>query len=736
MKKIVFILACFIAASVSAIAQAPVVIEPAHFSADDTITITFRADLGNKGLQGYTGDVYLYAGAITDSSTNANNWRHVTPANWGTFDASAMLTRTGTNTYTKRMVARSYFNLGDEQLKGLMLLFRSSNGNLVGREGGDADIYMPANSAMNWWNETPFYQIFVRSFQDSNGDGIGDFNGIRMRIPYLKSLGVGTVWLMPIHPSNTYHGYDVADYKGVNTDYGTKEQFKQMVDSLHAHGIKVIIDWVMNHSSSAHPWFTRAVAGDAHFRNFYRWRDTLPNQVGPWGAPCWRPNATNNKYYYAIFDTQMPDLNYDYPPVKDSIFSAAKYWLKDVGIDGFRCDAVIYLTERGDSLMNTASTRQIWSDFKRDYESYAPNAMTVGEAWQDSELIKLYNNRLNFCFEFNAASGLLYRVNSNTAKDVADLLAYYITSLYPENQYGTFLTNHDQNRAYNQLGNSYIKCRNAASLLLTITGIPFMYYGEELGVSGYGPDEDKRVPMPWTGTGNGGFTSGVPWRGFPDNKAVANVASQENDPSSLLNHYRKLISVRNEFPALRKGQIFNAKTDTIGPVGMYYRFYANQSVIVAVNPSNASVSGVKAFNWFGQQTSGTIRLKNQYNGVVQAYTISFNAALNASVINIPTLLPNEIRILTITNEAITAIEPRAVQSTVQLFPVPSTDYVNIALPADVNQASYVIHDMAGRTVQEGVINAEKTAISGLSSGMYSIQIALPTTKWQGKIVIK
>ena len=196
----------------------------------------------------------------------------------------------------------------------------------------------------NWWEDAVFYEIFVRSFKDSDGNGVGDFKGITQSLDYLNDgdpattddLGITALWLMPIHPSPSYHGYDVYDYKAVNYDFGTMEDFQELLDEAHARGIRIIIDYVMNHTSSSHPWFTQAAQNQNGFRDFYRWTPTAPSYNGPWGQQVWRYNGNASEHFYGVFWSGMPDLNYDHPPVRDSIFDAAKFWLEEVGVDGFR----------------------------------------------------------------------------------------------------------------------------------------------------------------------------------------------------------------------------------------------------------------------------------------------------------------------------------------------------------------------------------------------------------------
>ncbi|MGB0346259.1 MAG: alpha-amylase family glycosyl hydrolase, partial [Balneolaceae bacterium] len=207
-----------------------------------------------------------------------------------------------------------------------------------------------------WWNEVVWYEIFVRSFYDSDGDGIGDFNGLTEKLDYLNDgdpntdtdLGIGGIWLMPIHPSPSYHGYDVTDYRAINPDYGSMEDFKNFIVAANERGIKVIIDYVMNHTSTEHPWFQASAAGDSHFRDFYRWEESKPNYNGPWGQTVW--HQRNGDYYYGLFWGGMPDLNYENPAVKDSMFAISDFWIEEIGIDGFRQDAVLYIDEDGSTL--------------------------------------------------------------------------------------------------------------------------------------------------------------------------------------------------------------------------------------------------------------------------------------------------------------------------------------------------------------------------------------------------
>jgi alpha-amylase len=209
-------------------------------------------------------------------------------------------------------------------------------------------------SSASWWNATTWYEIFVRSFKDSDGDGIGDFQGIISQLDYLNDgnpdtttdLGITGIWLMPIMPSPSYHGYDITDYLAVNPDYGTMQDFKALLEACHARGIRVIIDFVVNHTSSEHPWFQAALKGDPTYKDYYVWQKKDPATNGPWGQDPWH-KGTNNEYYYGAFWGGMPDLNYHNPKVIEEVYAVSDYWVKEVGVDGFRIDAARYLFEEG-----------------------------------------------------------------------------------------------------------------------------------------------------------------------------------------------------------------------------------------------------------------------------------------------------------------------------------------------------------------------------------------------------
>ena len=425
-----------------------------------------------------------------------------------------------------------------------------------------------------WWNDTVFYEIFVRSFYDSNGDGIGDFNGLTAKLDYLNDgdpktstdLGVTGLWLMPIHPSPSYHGYDVTDYYNVNPQYGTLDDFKRLLAEAHQRGIRIIIDMVLNHTSSEHPWFMRAQDRQSPYRDWYIWLDIDPGFTGPWGEKVWHYSSSG--YYYGVFWEGMPDLNYRNPAVTAQMEDVARFWLQDVGVDGFRLDGARHLIEAGTVQADTDLTHAWYRNFRQFYKNFSPQAMTVGEVWTTTDVVAKYvqGDQFDLAFDFDLANSFVNSAKNRSASDARLRLAI-ATKLFQPGQFATFLTNHDQNRVMSVLGDDVGKAKAAATLLLTAPGVPFVYYGEEIGLLGKKPDEDIRRPMQWTGEANAGFTTGTPWRAPYVDYERKNVAAQTNEANSLLAHYRTLIRLRNEHVALR--------------VGDYYAVDANNKAVLA-----------------------------------------------------------------------------------------------------------------------------------------------------------
>jgi glycosidase len=426
----------------------------------------------------------------------------------------------------------------------------------------------------DWARGAVFYEIFVRSFADSDGDGIGDLKGLTGKLDYLKDLGVDALWLMPIFASPSYHGYDTIDYEKIEPGYGTGEDFDRLLAAAHQRGIKVILDLVVNHSSNQHPWFVDSASSprSAH-RNWYVWRADDPGWTQPFepgrGGPTWHRNDKDGQYFYGIFVASMPDLNYSEPAVRQEMERIAVHWLAK-GVDGFRLDATRHLFANGpgEQQNNQPETHAYLKELAAAVRKAKPQAVMVGENWVDTEeLIAPYfgstaqvagGDELPMNFDFPLAKEIVDGVNAGEAAGIGARLEE-VNETYPRGVIDTpFLTNHDQTRLATQLGNDPAKKRLAAAILLTLPGAPFLYYGEELGlVNGAGaPDQFKRTPMPWDATPGAGFTAAAkPWFDFAPGRETANVATETGDPTSLLSHYRRLIRLRHASPALMKGTL-------------------------------------------------------------------------------------------------------------------------------------------------------------------------------------
>ena len=448
----------------------------------------------------------------------------------------------------------------------------------------------------NWWNDAVFYEIFVRSFYDANGDGKGDFRGLIQKLDYLNDgdpntktdLGITGIWLMPINPSPSYHGYDVNDYRGIASDYGTMNDFKEFLVKAHQRGIKVIIDLVMNHTSRQNPWFAASTDPSSPYRNYYIWRNTNPGYTGTWGQTVWHP--FNSNYYFGMFSSGMPDLDYSYAPVKNDMFNIVRYWLDTLNVDGFRLDAIKHLFENGQIMEHVPATFSFLQEFRTYYKSVDPNAFVVGEVWSSTAQVVPYSNgtRLDACFEFDLASAIINAVKNSAPAGLANKVSSVVSSYQPL-QYATFLSNHDQDRVYGILNQNEKWMKLAASVYLTLPGIPFIYYGEEIGMNGYGQDQNKRRPMPWTPGTNGGFTSGTPWYALGTPYTTNNIQTMSGDPGSLLSRYRNLIHLRNKEEALRRGG-YRAGTSSNANIYSFGRDLDNEVVYVIHNFSDFPVS--------------------------------------------------------------------------------------------------------------------------------------------------
>lgn len=557
------------------------------------------------------------------------------------------------------------------------------------------------------WREDLFYEIYVRSFADSDGNGIGDFRGLTSRLDYLEELGVSGIWLMPIHPSPSDHGYDVTDYTGVNPQYGTKEDFRHFLDAAQARGIKVILDFVMNHTSDRHPWFVKSAANDPVYRPFYRWSTTRPSYNGPWGQPVWHSRSGN--YFYGLFWSGMPDVNHDHAPARDSIFEAARYWLEDVGVDGFRLDAVLYLDEDGSTLSNTPGTFQILQDFKTATSAANPMSFLVGEAWTQSSIVRNYvsDGRLDYAFEFDLSYRIIDALKQGNAAPVANHLNT-IRGLYGPGKWGTFLTNHDQDRIGNVLSFHPGRLRAAARLLLGLPGVPYLYYAEEIGASGEKPDPNIRRPIDWE-----------------------DVATQRADSTSLWHTYQRHIAIRHTDGFYRHPQ---------------HVAYANGALLTQVfHDADRRNSGLVIHNLGGD----TLRVE----GVGTAALLEMNALFNGANLSVervtgdslrnPTtnhiagvrIPPYQVRIWAVDHMTGTGIDDRrgAGPDGIELvgnWPNPFNPSTVIRWTLDAGrQTRLSVYDVLGREIAV-LVNEVRPAgthsvtfdAGGLSSGVYLVRL--------------
>lgn len=472
--------------------------------------------------------------------------------------------------------------------------------------------------AVDWWRSAVFYEIFVRSFYDTDGNGIGDFNGITAKLDYLQSLGINALWLMPIHPSPSYHGYDVLNYYNVNPDYGSLNDFKNLLNEAHKRDMHIIIDLVINHTSNQHPWFKDANANPASpYRDFYVWADQP-------GTGNWHQGQYG--YYYGYFWEGMPDLNYNNPAVTDAVLKVTDFWLNEVGIDGFRIDAVKHLIEEDGKVENTPATHAWLKDFYVVYKKQNPQAYTVGEVFgAGSSVVKLYTNEeLDHIFNFEMSSGFVNSVNGGSSSGVVSAYKFALMDM-PDFDFATFLTNHDQNRVMSVFRGDVNKAKAAAFLMLTSPGTPFIYYGEEIGMQGQKPDEDIRLPMQWNGDEFAGFSTDTPWRTPNMDYPSVNVEVQTDDPTSLFNHYRTLIQLRKEHPALLSGNATLVETGN-STVFALLRENGPERLLIVVNLGKAPVtdyqldlststldgSGTVPISLFGGVDASPLKTLNEY----------------------------------------------------------------------------------------------------------------------------
>jgi len=481
-----------------------------------------------------------------------------------------------------------------------------------------------------WWQHAVFYEIYPRSFADSDNDGTGDLNGITSKLDYLRQLGVDAIWITPCFPSpQVDFGYDVSDYENIDPAYGTLADFDRLVKEGRERNIRIILDFVVNHTSDQHKWFLDSKSSKtAEHRDWYIWRDGRgPNEppnnwISTFGGSAWKFDPTTAQYYYHFFYAGQPDLNWRNPAVEKAMFDVTRWWYKR-GVAGFRLDAVDTLFEDPklhDNPILSGKTKLGDPNMDNEYNTKLPevhdvlsklrkvadesDAVLIGETWTRNidELKEYYGGHgkelqlpMDFMFtQVNQLSAPEFR-RQIAAVDSAGGWPVYLVS------------NHDIVRSYNRYGDGQHNdaiAKLMAGLYLTLRGTPIMYYGEELGMENNDPKrkedvkdpigqtgwplekgrDGERTPMQWNDTTNGGFSTVSPWLPVPDSYKSHNVETESKDPNSILNFYRKVLALRHTDPALIEGE-YVPLNESDPNVLSYLRRYKNEAVLVVLNMS-------------------------------------------------------------------------------------------------------------------------------------------------------
>jgi alpha-glucosidase len=495
----------------------------------------------------------------------------------------------------------------------------------------------------SWWRNGVFYQIYPRSFQDSNADGVGDLAGIVERLPYLRELGVDAVWLSPIFPSPMADfGYDIADYTGIDPLFGAMADFDALVDATHSSGLKLILDLVPNHTSDQHPWFIESRSSrDSPKRDWYIWRDPKPDGEAPnnwlseFGGSAWAHDEATGQYYYHAFLAQQPDLNWRNPQVREAIYDVMRFWLRK-GVDGFRVDVIWHLIKDAqfrdnppnphfregrppnEKILTRYSTDQpevheVIAQMRRVTDEFDARVL-IGEIYLPlHRLVAYYGNDLTGAqmpFNFALLSTLW------SARSVEKIIADY-EGVLPNGAWPNWvLGNHDRPRVASRIGRE--QARVAAMLLLTLRGTPTLYYGDEIGmhqvaiapdqvrdpfeknVPGIGVGRDGcRTPMQWDATSYAGFSTSKPWLPLPDDFPHENVANLGADAGSVLSLYRALIVLRRKLPQLVTGAYQPVAAQ--GDILLYRRRDDDGAVVIALNLGGEPVSVASSAIGFGNR---------------------------------------------------------------------------------------------------------------------------------------
>jgi glycosidase len=448
-----------------------------------------------------------------------------------------------------------------------------------------------------------YYQILVRSFADSDGDGIGDFTGIKENLDYFVDLGINGLWLLPIHPSGSYHGYDVEDYYAVNEDYGTMEEFEALVTAAAEKDIAIMIDFVINHSSNQHPWFQAFLAGEAPYDEYYRkipGSSDLRLSLGSWGQSVWHSTG-DGSFYAGYFGGYMPDLNWSNPDVVEEVIKIGEFWAEK-GVIGFRIDAALHIFGLGEypsgfPLLDETLFQLEYMKF-RIQDNY-PASFFIGEVWTSASVYQIFHGTLDSVFHFDYGNEVVQAINQGFSRNYADRVVRWYENALDQSEnaiQAPFLRNHDQNRlasgsepGYQNLGDDLTKLKLAAEMLLTVPGMPFIYYGEELGMKGekaFQPplwDATTRLPFLWPDDRKPTWIFDE--FGYEDtfNRDVPDAITQQSDPDSLHRVYQTLLHLRLDYPVLRVGSIRGFEDNHPGVQGFYREKEGHQTLLVLHN---------------------------------------------------------------------------------------------------------------------------------------------------------
>ncbi|NPU99787.1 MAG: DUF3459 domain-containing protein [Brevinematales bacterium] len=467
-----------------------------------------------------------------------------------------------------------------------------------------------------WWKDAVVYQLYVRSFYDSDGNGVGDFAGLTEKIDYITNLGATAVWTLPVFKS--FHdggigralGYEAIDYYATDPDYGTIDQYKNYITKAHSIGVKVIMDMVINHGATNSAWFQASEKKDPKYKDWFIWSKTIPEGKwqNPWGggkpADVWHFDKIRKEYYYA---TWGGEFNFNTPGVRQEFLKIASYWL-DMGVDGYRLDAIRYLIEEGPhpQQADTASTMAYLKQYQTNIKKTKPEAMSVGEVWEsDAVVAKYYLGGQGFdqCFSFAFMYTVRDALKAGSKYGLINLLKNRPKDI-PQNYFASFLENHDVPRLVEAIGKGDDRLKAAAALLLTFPGTPYIYHGTEYALQG------QYNPMKW-GEGNAnGFTAGKPWISvYTSGGKGNNVEAQMKDPGSLWNTYKKLIALRKSEPSLKRGEIVVITTSDSRIIA-YLRYGLDDSIVVVINLSDKDETVKLNFKDTGMSPTNTYFLYN------------------------------------------------------------------------------------------------------------------------------